>query len=269
MELKKFVTPAIVGVVSFAAGIGAYYAFERYRNSKASGFEPQDENGNYKSENSDDDDKSSDGHSEAKQLVSRIERVGESFESGMTQMQFMFEERDRKNDVTLQQAMKVIATIQDEGSKFLSNLKHDSEEHEFAVIEEGEHWNPEENDDWDYTEEVQSRSSDRPYIIHRDEYFGNEMEFEQSTLTYYKGDNILCDDLDVPVYQPEKVVGPLKFGHGSLDPSIVYIRNEELQGEYEVLLEYGTFEDVILEQKVSKDLGVRDLKHSLMKFREE
>jgi hypothetical protein len=136
------------------------------------------------------------------------------------------------------------------------------------VNEEGENWT-EDDDDWDYDEEVAARSPEHPYIIHRDEYMSNEMDYVQSTLTYYKGDNILCDDLDVPVYQPEKIVGPLRFGHGSQDPHIVYIRNEELEGEYEVLLEYGTFEAQILNQKVAKDLDTNNLKHSLMKFREE
>jgi hypothetical protein len=269
MELdKRWVTPAIVGVISFVTGIGAGYAIKRYTDSKTSGSEPRIENGKFESKNREFDTESSNVDSEGRELGTRVGVV----ESELVQMQFMFEERDRKYDTTLQQAMKVVAALQDAKREFANGvveaLKHNSDEHVFAVEAEGEQWS-EDDDQWDYDEEVESRSPKHPYIIHRDEYMSNEMDLVQSTLTYYKGDNILCDDLDVPIYQPEKVVGPLRFGHGSQDPSIVYIRNEELEGEYEVLLDYGTFEAEILNQKVSKDLGVQDLKHSLMKFKEE
>ena len=250
MELKKFVTPAIVGVGSFTVGAVGGYFFRRYRETHNLEAEIKD---------------TRDG------VISDMEAL----ESQFTQLVFAFEERDQKYDSHLQQAMKVIAALQDAKREFmlgtveaLQPLQHNEEEHVFAVVREGERWS-EDDDDWNYEEELETRSPDKPYVIHRDEYFANEMQLTQSTLTYYKGDNVLCDDLDVPVYQPEKVVGPLKFGHGSQDPSIVYIRNEELEGEYEVLLEYGTFESEILNQKVSKDLGVGEFKHSLMKFREE
>lgn len=117
---------------------------------------------------------------------------------------------------------------------------------------------PNENDDWDYDEEVKHRTPDHPYIIHRDEYFSNEMDYRQSTLTFYEGDSILCDELDVPVYNPEKIVGKLIFGHGSQDISICYVRNEHLEAEYEVLLDHGFFQTEVLGETIVKP----DIKHS-------
>jgi hypothetical protein len=243
MDYKKMVTPAIVGVSSFAVGAVAGYFFQKYRDS-------------------------------AKFDTSIEDAAADitDLESQMVQLSFMFEERDRKYDSHLQQAMRVIDALKTEGKVFLNSqavaLKHDDAEATFAVDEEGEEWSPD-DDHWDYDEEVEARTSEKPYIIHRDEFFAKEMGFGQSTLTYYKGDDILCDENYVPIYNPERVVGKLRFGHGSEDPHIVYVRNEEHMGEYEILLEYGNFSDDLLEQKVAKDLGTNDLKHSILKFRSE
>ena len=75
--------------------------------------------------------------------------------------------------------------------------------------------------EWDYEEEVKNRKPSEPYIIHRDEFFSDEMDFLQSTFTYYAGDNILIDEDDTPIYNHEIVTGPLNFGHGSGDSNVI------------------------------------------------
>jgi 2-phospho-L-lactate guanylyltransferase (CobY/MobA/RfbA family) len=102
------------------------------------------------------------------------------------------------------------------------------------------------NEDWDLEKELASRNSNRPYVIHYDEYFANEMEdsgYIQMALTYYAGDDILVDQNDVPIYNHTNIVGVLKvdeqgrsvFGHGSKgDPETVYIRNDKTKAEYEI-----------------------------------
>lgn len=113
---------------------------------------------------------------------------------------------------------------------------------------------PDEDDDWNYDEEVKNRGPDNPYIIHRDEYFSNEMEYRQTTITYYEGDQILCDELDTPIYNPEKIVGTLRFGHGSQDPSICYVRNERLEAEYEVLIDHGYYQEEVLGAEIGPNI---------------
>ena len=98
--------------------------------------------------------------------------------------------------------------------------------------------------DWDYDLEKSMRSEDHPYIIHKDEYFGNEMPFEQITLTYYEGDDILADSHDTPVDDQDAMVGLgalSRFGHGSGDPNVVYVRNHELELEIEIIHSDGKF----------------------------
>lgn len=89
---------------------------------------------------------------------------------------------------------------------------------------------------WNSGLEMSRRSPDRPHVIHQDEYEGNESGFSQVDWTYYTIDGVLTDENEVPVPNGEAVLGafPLPFGHGSDDMDVVYIRNPELQIEFEV-----------------------------------
>jgi hypothetical protein len=243
---KEWVTPAIVGVASFAVGVGAGYFLKKYRDSRL-------------------------------EVVDQDIQFEEP-ESRSDQLQLQFDESLERMNSAIQQAHHVILRFADDGRAVLKErtmpkIQHDIEDHPSNrnddVRSEGNR-----NDDvrpedigWDYTEEVKTRSPDHPYIIHRDEYFGNENDFTASSLTYYKGDNILCDELDVPVYNPEKVVGKLIFGHGSGDPSIVYICNEKNEAIWEVILDEGYYQSEVLGAQVEDDLTSDDLKHSILRFR--
>lgn len=120
---------------------------------------------------------------------------------------------------------------------------------------------------WDYEKELATRKFDEPYVIHVDEYFGDEMDFTQSTYTYYKGDDILVDEEDTPIYNYAEILGELKFGHGSKDPNVVYIRNEKRKGEFEVLLSQGQYAVDVLGLEAEQELGANDLRHSAQRFR--
>lgn len=247
-QLKGWVTPAIVGVVSFAGGaITGYFIRKRQENS-------------LKEEIAD----------------TRIGVIAdmEALESNFAQLCFAFEERDRKYDGHLQKVMRVVSKVVDDVtvSEYVDVVHGAQINTEVTLPTESdeEEWSEEADDDWDYDVEVPLRGPVDPYIIHRDEFFADEEGYDNhTTLTYYQGDDILCDETDAPIYNADKITGPLIFGHGSQDPSIVYIRNPRLKAEYEVLLEYGTFAEEILGQKVHKSLEAEEFKHSLLKFREE
>lgn len=91
---------------------------------------------------------------------------------------------------------------------------------------------------WNWHEERRRRSPDIPYVIHYDER--HELDFEIVTLTYYTRDDVLCNDRD-EVIDPDKrdaLIGDGnldRFGHGSNDASIVYVRNDELELIYEIV----------------------------------
>jgi hypothetical protein len=142
----------------------------------------------------------------------------------------------------------------------------ETEEYEIEMYEQPEEAvviNIFKNDDgWDYEQELNNRSNEEPYILHVDEYIGEEMGFKQETLTYYEGDDIMADIMDTPVYNWPTVTGPLKWGHGSKDQNVVYVRNEKLRKEYEILRHSGSFETEVI------GLEETELQHSVLKFRD-
>lgn len=122
--------------------------------------------------------------------------------------------------------------------------------------------------DWDFDEELKNRNPLEPYILHKDEFHEDEAGLTQTTLTYYEGDNILCDEADAPIYNYESVTGPLRFGHGSGDKNVVYVRNEKLRAEYEILRESGLFSVEVEGLEVEGNTRVKHIQHSRnMRFR--
>jgi hypothetical protein len=110
-----------------------------------------------------------------------------------------------------------------------------------------------EDDRWDWAKEQELRVGlemrRRPYIIHHDEFMQNEKEYEQATLTYFEGDDVLADDKDEYIDDADAVVGDdnlQHFGYGSKDNNVVYIRNPRLKMEYEVLHHSGKYAQEIL-----------------------
>ena len=243
IRLKDLVIPAAVGIASFGAGLWAGYAFKTAKLKK--------------------------------EVI-----TAEEAESKDVQLSFEFEERTRNFNHAMQEAAVIIKRLKELEAKRLNEepeLAESVENHPSnliivpsANIKEDEplviNVFPEEDDNWDYDEEISRRGPELPYIIHRDEYFSNEEDYRQSSLTYYEGDSILCDENDVPVYNPERVVGTLIFGHGSRDISICYVRNPHLQAEYEVIVDHGYYQSEILGHQPEPDLRHS---HSVRKFRME
>jgi hypothetical protein len=103
-------------------------------------------------------------------------------------------------------------------------------------------------DNWDYESELQNRTGDVPYVIHRDEFIQNENDWQQVTFTYFEGDDVLAGDSNTPIDDQDAMIGLgnlAKFGHGSGDPNIVYIRNVELELEIEVVHSDGEYTEEI------------------------
>ncbi len=101
-----------------------------------------------------------------------------------------------------------------------------------------------EDDDWDIEEEMKTRTPDAPYIISSEEFMLNEPENSQTTLTYYLGDGTLADEREQEIPFVEPVVGEenlYHFGRGSGDDNLVYIRNERLGADYEVVKSDGKY----------------------------
>lgn len=102
--------------------------------------------------------------------------------------------------------------------------------------------------DFDFSDEVAARTPDKPYIIAVPEFMANDPEHEQVTVTYYEGDAVLADDRDAPIDGAEEVVGSenLRFGHRSDDNNVVYVRNEKMKVDFEILRSTGKYSHEVL-----------------------
>lgn len=112
----------------------------------------------------------------------------------------------------------------------------------------------------------------RPYVISQLEYSSNESGCLQESLTYYAGDMVLVSDREeAPMYGYTKTIGIAleRFGHGSGDADIVYVRNEERDCEYEIKREDGhyTIEVLGAEEEFRHSKGKKKKKEPLPKFR--
>jgi hypothetical protein len=126
------------------------------------------------------------------------------------------------------------------------------------------------DDDWDYELELSQRDPELPYTLHVDEYLSDEMGYKQETVTYYAGDDIMADLHDVPIYNWSAFMGALNWGHGSKDKNVVYIRNEKLHREWEVLLHRGSFEVEVLGLQMEHGGELKHShQHTIRKFRDD
>lgn len=93
-------------------------------------------------------------------------------------------------------------------------------------------------------EEKEEETVDRPYVISPDE-FGEFEEYERITLTYY-ADQLLVDEDDELVEDVDKTVGFESLKHfGEYEEDCVFVRNDGLCCDYEILLDERNYMDVI------------------------
>lgn len=92
-------------------------------------------------------------------------------------------------------------------------------------------------------------ADDIPYIITQEE-FSNEMLFyDKSTITYYSVDDVLVDENEEMISDVDSTVGDTaltSFGEGSNDPDIVYVRNEKISTDFEVIRVFKSYSKDIL-----------------------
>jgi len=87
-------------------------------------------------------------------------------------------------------------------------------------------------------------TKDKPYVIPPEE-FGEFYDYEKISLTYY-ADQVLADDNDELVDDIEDVVGFKSLStFGEYEDDSVFVRNDRLKCDYEILLDQRKYSDVI------------------------
>ena len=123
---------------------------------------------------------------------------------------------------------------------------------------------PDEARGWDYDVELAKRAEkpDEPYVINFDEFNEGQDTFDKTNLTYYQEDDTLVDERDQPIDNVEYIVGDdnlTKFGHGSNDHNVVYVRNEKIGTDFEIIRSKGSYQHEVLGLN---DAPSRNLRHS-------
>lgn len=82
-----------------------------------------------------------------------------------------------------------------------------------------------------------------PYCISVEQYSDEMDHFDKLTIYFYQKDNTLIDENEEIIVDVESVIGEtLKdFGNLSDDPDVVYVRNEKIAIDYEVIRLYKSY----------------------------
>ena len=86
--------------------------------------------------------------------------------------------------------------------------------------------------------------ANKPYVITPEE-FNDKLDYAVVSLTYY-ADGTLADDWDNPVEDVENLVGKESLSHfGEYEDDSVYVRNDEIKTDFEILLDTRKYSDVV------------------------
>ena len=95
-------------------------------------------------------------------------------------------------------------------------------------------------------EDKENNIDDEPYVI-RPDLFDTLDDYESMTLTYY-ADGILADMFDVPVDDPDTLVGTDFadcFNVEEVNGDVVYVRNERKKMDFEIIEDLRNYSDVM------------------------
>lgn len=100
-------------------------------------------------------------------------------------------------------------------------------------------------------EYAESRCEDgrtEPYVISFEQFCEENDKYDKITLTYFAEDDTLSDE-DEEIFQDTKAIlgddWTSSFGEGSEDPDVVYVRNNKLQIDYEIVRNHGSYSEIV------------------------
>lgn len=92
--------------------------------------------------------------------------------------------------------------------------------------------------------EERTPMKEKPYVISPEE-FGEFEEYEKISLSYY-ADQVLADENDELIEDVDDVVGIESLTHfGEYEDDSVFVRNDRLKCDYEILMDQRTYSEVL------------------------
>jgi len=109
---------------------------------------------------------------------------------------------------------------------------------------------------------LKARDASGPFKISTEEFMDDENGFSKITITYFDGDDTLVDEREAVIPDIDGTVGRdnlHRFGEDSDSKDTVFVRNEKLRTDFEVVREEGTYTQMVL--------GLRDFKDDRPKIK--
>lgn len=101
----------------------------------------------------------------------------------------------------------------------------------------------------DRTDPPRYEGEGEPYVITAEEFMQDEQNFSKITVNYYEYDNTLASEDESIIQNHESFLGndfQNYIGWKSGSDSVVYVRNENLSSDFEVLVDKGSYEEEVL-----------------------
>ena len=107
--------------------------------------------------------------------------------------------------------------------------------------------------------EMPERDLDKPYVITYDQFMTDDIhEDNKISVLFFEEDGQLVDERETLIPNVEEILGEKNlthFGLGSNDRNVVYIRNEKLDSDFEVVRDMRSFSEVVLGVKPARSNG--------------
>jgi hypothetical protein len=111
-------------------------------------------------------------------------------------------------------------------------------------------------------EEEVEKLIDKGYVISLEDFSDTHDEYAKVQLSYYEDDEVVVDDKDSILSSPEDFLGfqaLTMFGKDSEDPDIVFVRNDTISTDYEIVRLHTAYSSAVLglkeEEPVKKQKG--------------
>ena len=85
--------------------------------------------------------------------------------------------------------------------------------------------------------EIVPINRNKPYVISEYEWESERSDYEKTTISYYLTDGVLADEQDAVIDDPDYAIGDClgRFGEKTGDNDLVYVRNDVLETDFEVV----------------------------------
>jgi hypothetical protein len=151
---------------------------------------------------------------------------------------------------TIDDEVKIVDISKDRYRKTIKNLGYNRDESiNPAELESPPEDKNDEEDEYESEKISYDTNGDEPHIISLEEFAEEKVYYDKITLSFYEDDEVLTDEGEEIIDDPVALVGEdalQSFGVMSEDPEVVYVRNDNLQIDYEIIRLSKSYQETVM-----------------------